>query len=84
MLFILLLLISFIVGILACMPLAPYISPPTFSLIVILFSPWIILSLFSQHPIINEIRSMYLSFIFGMCAYWTYYETIKKLKGGGN
>lgn len=81
MLFLLLLLISFIVGILACIPLAPYISPPTSSLLVILFAPWLALYFFSQYPIISDIRYMYLSFIIGMCAYWTYYETVKKLKG---
>lgn len=81
MLFIILLLVSFIVGIFACMPLATYISPPTSSLLIILFAPWLILYFFSQNPIISDIRYMYLSFIIGMCAYWTYYETIKKLKG---
>lgn len=72
--------ISFFVGILACIPLAKWISPPTTSLLIVLFSPWTVLYMFSQNPTVQEIRDCYLSFIFGMCAYWTYFEAIKKLK----
>jgi hypothetical protein len=81
MFFLFLLLISFIVGIITCIPLATYISPPPSNLLIILFAPWLALYYFSQNPTISDIRYMYLSFIIGMCAYWTYYETIKKLKG---
>lgn len=79
--FILLLLISFIIGIFACMPLANIFSPPSVSLLIILFAPWMILYFFSQNPIISDIRHLYLTFIIGMCVYWTYFETVKKIKG---
>lgn len=75
-----LLLLSFVVGILACLPLAKWISPPPVSLLFILFTPWTLLSFFSQYPLIRDFSSMYLSFILGMCAYWTYFETAKKMK----
>jgi hypothetical protein len=79
--FILLLFLSFIAGILTCIPVANVISPPPAYLLIILFVPWMILFLFSQFPIINNIRYIYLSFLIGMCCYWTYFETVKKLKG---
>lgn len=81
MIFMVLLLAGFIVGILLCMPLAPYVSPPTASIMIALFAPWMGLLLLAHIPIFNDIRNIYLSFIFGMCAYWTYYEILKKLKG---
>lgn len=79
MTFFLLLLVSLIVGIFACMPLARYISPPTGPLLIALFAPWTTMYFVSQDPLINTIRAMYLSFFIGMCVYWTYFETIKKL-----
>ena len=82
MLFTLLIIISLVIGILACIPVATCISPPTVTLLIALFVPWMILYFFSQNPIISDIRYMYLSFIIGMCCYWTYFETIKKIKGG--
>jgi hypothetical protein len=82
MVFTLLIIVSFVVGILACMPLAKSISPPSTQLLIVLFAPLMILYMFSQNPIVSTIRYMYLSFLIGMCCYWTYFETVKKIKGG--
>lgn len=81
MTFILMLLLAFVIGVLACIPLAKIISPPPANVLIALFAPWIALFVFSQNPIISNIRDMYLSFIIGMCCYWTYFETVKKMKG---
>ena len=78
MTFFLLIFISFAAGLLACMPLAPRISPPPSGLLIGLFAPWVIISLFSANSLMDHIGSFYLSFIIGMCCYWTYFETSKK------
>ncbi len=78
--FILLILASFSVGILACIPIAKYVSPPPAYLLITLFFPWILLLFFAQNPMISDIRYMYLSFLIGMCCYWTYFETVKKIR----
>lgn len=82
MMFTVLLILSFIVGILTGMPTAKYVTPPSIPVLIALTSPWVLLYFFSQNPTINNIRYFYLSWVIGICCYWTYFETLKKLKGG--
>lgn len=74
-------LISFLAGILFGIPTAKYVTPPSVQILLILMSPWVILLAFSNHPLINDLRGIYLSWVIGICCYWTYFEMDKKIKG---
>lgn len=69
----------FAAGLFACIPLAARISPPSALLITSLFAPWMLLNIFSEHPMVARLQNLYLTFIIGMCCYWTYYEIKKKM-----
>ncbi len=81
MIFILLILLCLVIGILSGIPTAPYLAPPSIPTLILFMSPWLILYFFSNHPTINAIRWMYFSWVLGVFCYWTYFETVKKIKG---
>lgn len=77
--FVLFIAISFIVGILAGIPIAKYVTPQSPTTIIILMSPWLILYFFSENPTVNDIQYMYFSWVIGILCYLTYNETKKQL-----
>lgn len=80
--FALLILLCFIVGIVSGIPTAPYFAPPSIPTLTLFLAPWLFLYFFSENPTVNEIRWLYFSWAIGIFCYWTYFETMRKMKGG--
>jgi len=72
--YIVLILLAFIAGILIGMPTAPYVSPRSPTTIIIVLLPFFFLYFFSENPLINQIRYLFLSLAIGIFCYWTYFQ----------
>lgn len=75
----LLLLASFIVGILIGKPTAPYVSPRSPMTIILVMLPFFFLSFFSENQTMNQIRYLYLALAIGIFTYWTWDQVRKQL-----
>lgn len=71
MLFFILLVIAFGLGIFVGILTAPYVSPRSPTTIIIVMLPFFFLYFFSQNPVINEIRYLFLALAIGIFTYWT-------------
>ena len=76
--FIFLIILAFIVGILIGMPTAPYVDPRSPTTIIIVMLPFFFLFFFSQNPLVNQIRHLFLALAIGIFTYWTYFQIGKK------
>lgn len=76
--FILLLIVAFIVGFFIGMPTAPYVSPRSPTTIIVVMLPYFFLYFFSENPIMNQIRYLFLALAIGVFTYWTWYQIKNK------
>jgi hypothetical protein len=56
------------------MPTAPYVSPQSAQVIIIVMAPFVMLYFFSENPLMNKIRYLYLALAIGIFSYWTYFQ----------
>ena len=82
MVFGILLFVSFIVGILIGIPTSQFVRSKSPLITFFLFVPFLFLFLFSDNPLVDQIRYMLLCVAIGILCYWSYIDTkVKKNKG---
>jgi len=81
MVFGILLFVSFLVGILIGIPTSQFVKSKSPLITFLLFVPFLVLFIFSENPLINQIRYMLLLVGLGVLCYWSYIDTkVKKKK----
>lgn len=72
--FIVLIIAAFIIGIVIGIPTGPYVSPQSPTTIILVMLPFFFLYFFSENPLMNQIRYLFLALAIGVFTYWTYFQ----------